>query len=70
MDILILNTRIYKKSYIMDAINAYSEIIEIEVEFNLEKNKGQLRFKCSYDKDDLFKNEFCNYLIALIAKDI
>ena len=67
MNKLILDTRIYKKSYIMDAINAYSGVTEIEVEFDIEKHKGILQFKCSEDKRGLFQDEFCNYLIALIA---
>lgn len=67
MDKLILDTRIYKKSYIMDAINAYSGVTEIEVEFDIEKNKGILQFKCPEDKRILFQDEFCNYLISIIA---
>ncbi|MPQ31321.1 hypothetical protein E4V42_07710 [Clostridium estertheticum] len=67
MNELIIDTRIYKKAYVMIAINAYSGITKIESQFDIEKNKGILQFKCPDDKYELFRDEFCNYLIAVIA---
>lgn len=70
MNKLILDTRIYKENYIMDAVKSYSDIVEIKVKFNSKNNKGVLQFQCSYDKTLLFQDEFCNYLIAVIAKAV
>jgi len=70
MNELIIDTRIYNESYIMVAINAYSGVTKIESKFDIEKNKGILQFKCSDDKRGLFQDEFCNYLIAVIATDV
>lgn len=62
-----LNLSIYPLTVIKKAVKDYQNIIKVEYEINRRQNYIDIIF---YDLDndfELYKLEFCNYLIALIA---
>lgn len=61
-----LNLAIYPLKYIEQAIHDYSSITKIS--YCIENNIAVLNFKCDLYKFEIVKNEFCNYVIALIGR--
>lgn len=61
-----LNLDIYPLKYIEQAIHDYISISKISC--CIENNMAVLNFKCDLDKFEAIKDEFCNYVIALIGR--
>lgn len=61
-----LNLGIYPLKYIEQAIHDYNSITKISC--SIKNNVAVLNFKCDLDKFEIVRNEFCNYVIALIGR--
>ena len=65
---IILDQRLYPSCYIEMAIRDYKQVVPIDI----EKQEGHATFcrvECPVEAFDQIRNEFCNYLIALISRN-
>lgn len=67
MNCIGFDDRIYEIKFIMQAIEDYNNIASISYIFNESNHIITLTFKEFTLDFELIKNEFCNYLIELIA---
>ncbi|MGI6637272.1 MAG: HxsD-like protein [Minisyncoccales bacterium] len=61
--------KLYKMSAIKDAVNAYSKVVV----FSVSSDKDVIKVKAKgidQEKEELIKDEFCNYVLAGMQQQI
>lgn len=67
MNEMVLDESIYPLEIIKKAIEDYSKIVRVDLSSSQDTNKVFLQFGDSDIEFTKIKDEFCNYLIRLIA---